>query len=183
MITRNILIILLATHVTAASAAENDWAEGTEVSDDGASREFYNRAGMLAWENFMGDWRDAKNVEQGEHPYAIETVVDDDEAMYVEWNVTTLVQEWIDKIYQNQGFFIRAVQGGAIHFHSREHDNTDQRPRLIVEFDSQKLSLQPVADTYIDTSTYRSLGYENLLSVVNESSTTLITMRSVLLKK
>ena len=171
---RIIIFLLLTTHVMVSFAAKNDWAEGNEGLDDGASRDFYNRAGMLAWKNFMGDWRDANNIEQGNHPYAIETIVDDDKPMYVEWDVTSLVQEWIDETYQNQGMFLRADRGGAIHFQSREHANINQRPQLIIEFGSEEISLQPVADTYIDTSTYRSLGYEDMLSVVNESSNTLL---------
>ena len=174
MAIRTIILFLLIINGSVSFAAKNDWAEGNEGLSDGASRDYFNSAGKLEWKNFMGDWRDANNVEQGEQAYAIETVVDDDSPMYVEWNVTSLVQEWMVGKYQNQGMFLRAVRGGAIHFKSREYANKDQRPQLIVKTNAGEKVLFPIADTYIDSSTYRSLGYEEILSVVGESSNTLI---------
>ena len=47
--------------ITVASAAPNDWAEGTGGRGS-ASREHYNGAGALAWNNRMGDWRDAHDA-------------------------------------------------------------------------------------------------------------------------
>ncbi len=174
MAIRIVILFLLIIYGSVSFAAKNDWAEGNEGFSDGASRDYFNSAGKLEWKNFMGDWRDAENVEQGERAYAIETVVDDDNPMYVEWDVTSLVQEWVSKKYQNQGMFLRAVQGGAIHFNSREHANKEQRPQLIIKTNAGEKVLSPVADTYIDSSTFRSLGYEEVLSVVVESSNTLL---------
>lgn len=174
MVNKFILFILFTAAGTASFAAKNDWAEGNEGLSDGASRDYFNSAGKLEWNNFMGDWRDANNVEQGKQAYAIETVVDDDAPMFVEWDVSLLVQEWVSGKYQNQGMFLRAVRGGAIHFNSREHANKNHHPQLIIKTDTREIVLSPVADTYIDTSTYRSLGYEEILSVVEESSNTLI---------
>ena len=161
-------------YVVASFAAKNDWAEGEAELSDGASRDYYNQGGQIAWKHFMGDWRDADNIEQGERPYSVTTVVDDDTSMYVEWDATVLVQEWIDGKYQNQGIFLRAIQGGAIHFHSREHKNKEQHPELIIRINNQEIVLSPTADTYVDPSTYRSLGHEDILSVVGESNNTLI---------
>jgi len=45
---------------TSARGAASDWAEGTPGKDNGASRDYYNRAGQLEWHNKMGDWRDAR---------------------------------------------------------------------------------------------------------------------------
>ena len=56
--------------VTSVRGAGNDWAEGTPGKDNGASRDCYNRAGQLEWQNKMGDWRDARDVAQGNEPYA-----------------------------------------------------------------------------------------------------------------
>ena len=67
----------------AALAARNDWAEGTPGRSTGASREYYNAAGRLPWQNFMGDWRDAKDVAQGDTPYATTNVVDDDQGKFI----------------------------------------------------------------------------------------------------
>ena len=174
MVIKNVLLFILIIATSTCFAAKNDWAEGAEGLSDGASREFFNSAGKLKWKNFLGDWRDANNVEQGGKAYAIKTVVDNDRGVYVEWDVTTLVEEWLSNRFQNQGFFLRAVRGGAIHFNSREHANKDQRPQLIIQTANGDMVLEPVADTYVDASTYRSLGYEEILSVVESMSNTLI---------
>ena len=169
-----LLVALLVVYSVVSFAAKNDWAEGNEGLADGASREFYNRAGMLPWNNFMGDWRDVENIEQGEKPYAVETVVDDDTPVFAEWNVTALVQEWVNGKYQNQGMFLRAIEGGVIHFNSREHPNENQHPQLVIKYDDGEIKLSAIADTYIDSSTYRSLGYEETLIVAGDSSNTLL---------
>ena len=49
---------------------KGDWAEGTPGRSTGASRDYYNSAGKLPWNNFMGDWRDANDVSQGNSAYA-----------------------------------------------------------------------------------------------------------------
>jgi pimeloyl-ACP methyl ester carboxylesterase len=64
---------------------------------------------MLAWDHFMGDWRDAKNIAQGDDPYATASVVDDDQGKFVEWDATGLVRDWVDEKHQNQGFFEHAM--------------------------------------------------------------------------
>ena len=104
--------ILIST--TAALGAKNDWAEGTPGRSTGASRDYYNAAGSLAWKNFMGDWRDAKDVAQGNSAYATTNVVDDDQGKFVEWDVTNLVREWLCGKYQNQGFFLRTTRCSTI---------------------------------------------------------------------
>jgi len=45
---------------TSARGAASDWAEGTPGKDNGASRDYYNRAGQLEWHNKMGDCRGAR---------------------------------------------------------------------------------------------------------------------------
>ncbi len=72
--------------------ARNDWAEGTPGKSEGATRDYYNRAGLLRWKNYMGDWRDAQDKPQGDTPFASATVTDDDEGKYVEWDVSNLVR-------------------------------------------------------------------------------------------
>lgn len=56
----------IATAAGSTSGARNNWAEGTPGKSNGATREYYNRAGLLPWKNFLGDWRDARNTPQGE---------------------------------------------------------------------------------------------------------------------
>ena len=152
-------LLLLAWTLT-SHAAYNDWAEGTQDLADGASRDYYNQAAKLAWDNYLGDWRDATDTPQGSQAYATADILDNDTARPIEWDVTQLVQEWVDGTYTNQGFFLHAISGsGPIDFRSREYTaDPNQTPALIVTTVSGDLSLAPVADTYLEPSTYRSLG-------------------------
>ncbi|MBM4018917.1 MAG: DNRLRE domain-containing protein [Planctomycetes bacterium] len=149
-----------------AYAAPNDWAEGTPGKDNGASRDCYNRAGQLEWQNKMGDWRDARDVAQGDEPYAAAPVGPEHKGKTAEWDVTRLVQEWVAGKYANQGMFLRAVGGqGACTFGSREQEDAARRPQLVLTGDGPALTLTPQADTFLDRSTYRSLGNSDSLRV------------------
>lgn len=57
-------------------AAYNDWAEGSQAAADGATRDYYNRAGKLEWDNYLGDWRDTDDIAQGASAYATSDIVD-----------------------------------------------------------------------------------------------------------
>lgn len=157
--------ILLVLAAVPASAALNDWAEGTPGVPNGATRDYYNRAGFLPWDNYMGDWIDASSVAQGGDAYVTITVVDDDSARYEEWDVTTLVGEWVDGSIQNKGFFLHATGGGGTYnFRSREHTVASERPELVVTAGST-VTLSPEADTYLETSTYQSMGDSDMLRI------------------
>lgn len=158
-----------------AGAAQNDWAEGTSRMNDGASRDYYNRAGYLKWNNFMGDWRDADNVAQGKKPFAQTDVVDTDKGRFIEWNVTPLVLQWLSGKHQNQGLFLSSIKGGGnIVFCSREHEEKSQRPELVLTTDKGNVTLQAQADTYLERSTYRSMGKRSELRVSGNPNHTLL---------
>jgi hypothetical protein len=46
---------VVATIASVLSAAPNDWAEGTLGEDHGATRDYYNRAGLMPWKHLLGD--------------------------------------------------------------------------------------------------------------------------------
>ena len=165
-------ILFIGTSV--AFAEKNDWAEGTVGQPDGATRDFYNRAAMLPWKHFMGDWRDAKNVAQGNDAYAVTRVIDSDTAKFVEWNVATLVAQWMDGKYQNQGFFLLTVgDRGTIKFTSRESRQSEQQPRLMLVGIDGSAELTPQADTFLSKSTFRSMGDREGLEISDSNSTLL----------
>lgn len=165
-------VLLLSTGNT--PAAKNDWAEGTSGEPNGATRDFYNRAGLLPWKHFMGDWRDAKDVAQGNESYAVTHVIDDDTPKSIEWDVTALATEWMDGKHQNQGFFLRVLgDRGNIRFASRESNDTQQRPRLILVGRAGAVELTPEADTHLAKSTFRSMG-EKAELIVSDASPTLL---------
>ncbi len=148
------------------TAAQSDWVEGTEAYDDGATRDFYNRAARLAWDNFLGDWRDADNQSQGANPYGMTTLIDNDTQEYVSWVVTGLVREWLDETHPNKGFFLRGISGqGPYKFYSREHADPGQRPILEIQTSAGDFSFPPTADVYLDPSTYQGLGDVDRLEI------------------
>jgi len=143
----------------AVGTAPSDWVEGTQALDDGATRDFYNRAALLAWENLLGDWRDVDGVSQGPLPYASVEMVDDDTPEYIEWEIPVLVQEWVDGTHPNQGLVLRLVTGGSSYnFRSREHPVPAERPELEIVTASGSQTFSPQADTYVASSTFQNFG-------------------------
>ena len=169
------VIPLLMVLTGPAAAAPNDWAEGTPGKDNGATRDYYNRAGLLEWKNKMGDWRDAKNAPQGDDAYALADVAKAQKDKFVEWDVTALVQEWKSGTFQDQGFFLRVVNGkGVFQFASREHEDSARRPQIVLTGDKGTVTLMPQADTYLEASTVRSLGNQDHLKISNRPNHALL---------
>jgi hypothetical protein len=145
------------------------WAEGTMDADDGATRDFYNRGARLPWRNYLGDWHDRDDTPQGDAYFGMATVVDDGEPGYVEWDVTDLVQAWVDETVTAKGFFLRPVGGGGtFNFYSKEHPTETERPELVVVTADGTDTLAPEADTYLESSTYQGFGDEVQLSIASE---------------
>ena len=160
------LACMAALVPSAALAAPYDWPEGAEEGEDGASRDYYNLAARLAWNNYMGDWADATGAAQGDQPFASATIVDDNSEKDLEWDVTTLVQAWHDGTFDNRGFFLRGVSGdGSYRFRTREFADSATHPTLIVETSSGTQELAPVADTHLEPSTYRSQGKSETIRI------------------
>ncbi len=68
--TRLALLFFVLATASPALADHSDWAEGSSSHNDGANHEYYNAGAILPWNHFMGDWRDAKNIQQGDAAYA-----------------------------------------------------------------------------------------------------------------
>ncbi len=143
-----------------------DWAEGSEQANDGAAREYYNRGAMLPWKNFLGDWVDAQGQAQGNVPFAIARITQSAENGWVPWDITPLVRQWQNGKIPNRGVLLRVIDGsGRAVFASREASDSQWCPRLHLVGEGQERQLHAVADTYLDPSTYRSLGARDELSV------------------
>jgi len=171
----NLWLIAAMSLTSTTLAAENDWAEGLTGNSTGASRQYYNSAGQLAWENFMGDWCDVNNARQGDEPYVVNLINDTDESRFIQWDVTKLVAQWRNGQHQNQGFFLRVLRGdGVIVFCSRQHAESTQYPQLVVAGENGVKTLTPQADTYLAESTYRSQGDSELLRLSGEPCNLLI---------
>jgi hypothetical protein len=176
-----IFTFLGGVHTTAESAEGyliqagtgfSDWVEGTEAADDGATRDYYNRAARLAWDNYLGDWRDANNTPQGTNPFALTTLIDDDTEGYASWEVTPLVEDWLNGVYPNKGLLLLGLSGsGPYKFYSREHANPDQQPKLVVQTTTGDFTIYPSADVYLDPSTYQGMGDIDRLEISTEKPT------------
>ncbi|PAY18914.1 hypothetical protein CKO51_13870 [Rhodopirellula sp. SM50] len=156
---RHALLLVVFAIGCPVRADRADWVEGSSTQNDGANREHYNRAAILPWNHFMGDWRDANDTAQGDVAYAVTEVIDDDTRKSVRWDVTMLVKQWTAQEYPNQGLFLRVTDGrGRIVFASRESPETSLRPALEVIGEGGTITLAASADTYLTASTYRSQG-------------------------
>ncbi len=151
--------IIFSAVVFCHAASEHDWYEGSQADANGATRDYYNREAGLPWRNYMGDWVDAGNVPQGNNAYASTTLIDDNTSKWIEWDVTTLVEEWVSGTHENKGMLIRSISGGGTHkFRSREYPEVSERPELVIHTSQGIFALVPQADTYNATSTYRGFG-------------------------
>ena len=145
------------------------WVEGTMDTDEGATRDFYNRGARLPWRNYLGDWHDRDDTPQGDAHFAVATVEDDGETGYIEWDVTDLVQAWVDETVTAKGFFLRPVGGGGtFNFYSKEHPTEAERPELVVVTTDGSDTLAPEADTYLEDSTYQGFGDDVQLSITDQ---------------
>ncbi|MCH9648435.1 MAG: DNRLRE domain-containing protein [Deltaproteobacteria bacterium] len=137
----------------------SDWVEGTQALDDGATRDFYNRAALLPWENLLGDWRDADGTSQGPVAYDSVNMVDDDTPEYIEWSIPALVQHWVDGTHRNQGLILRLVAGdSSYNFRSRDYPVVAERPELEIVTAGGTQTFSPQADTYVASSTFQNFG-------------------------
>jgi PKD repeat protein len=95
----------------------------------------YRISGTL-WNMAGGEWYDVTGEPQGSTPYAFvifpASKVPDNG--YYDFDVTQLVQEYINDTYENTGFFLKAKaeSGNYIAFYSLEYSNTSMRPKLTI---------------------------------------------------
>lgn len=133
----------------------------------GATCDYFDVAARLRWQNQRGDWKDANGVEQGAVPFAELPVRDTDKSRVVSLDLTNLAQGWILGKIPNDGLLIRPVPGkagGLIVFHSREADQVQLRPTLMLTFaDGKDDFLFPSADAFLNCTTVKPLGAEKVI--------------------
>ena len=166
-------VILFSTHFSYSYV--NDFSEGTQELSQGANRDYFNKGANLKWNNYMGDYRDIDNISQGTNPYSVAVIVDDDSEKSVEWDVTKLIQEWINGTYKNHGFYLTVTNGnGPIEFRSREFNDNNQKPVLIINDGSEHI-YYPESDVHLESSTaYARMGEQEYMRVGKDSSNALI---------
>src|SRR5262245_14470255 len=141
------------------------WAEGGH-GDLGATREYYNSPAQLRWRRPMGDWLDAEGKPYGDVPFGEIELANGAKGQSVAWDVSRLVQKWVDGSLPNKGFFLRVLAGdGAFRFPSRENADASLRPQLVV--DGRTLAVD--ADTYLERSTYQGMGGKDTLNLSSDN--------------
>lgn len=121
------------------------------------------------------DWNE-ETLKSNNRP--ADTPLDPNRRMYVittvnaqEWDITNIVQSWVDGTSPNYGIYFKHLGSSTIHvrrFGSKESDVLAERPLLVVEYETvitptptpttapvpayPSLVVKPVADTYIDSS-------------------------------
>lgn len=162
-----VLLLALMSAATVLAADGRDWAEGNAASEGGADREFYNAAAGLRWRKLHGDWRDRAGVLHGSKAYAQQTIAPTMTEQAVRFEVTTLVQQWLDRSFANRGFLLRmsAQSDGVVRFASREHPESGLQPRLRLLFSTGEQLLLAAADTDLDPSMAQSRGKQGTLKV------------------
>lgn len=155
------LLALVLTGLAAAGARAmpQDFA----VTDDGVGPTcaFYLGMGNMTWSRRGGDWVDAAETRYGPQPFAQASVAAARGRQPVELDLSELVRGWIEGRWRNAGLLLRPLpgSGGVARFHSRESRDTGARPVLRLEWDDgTREVLAPSADTYLDCSTFTSLG-------------------------
>jgi hypothetical protein len=125
--------------------------------------------GRLAWTRKGGDWTDEAGTLHGVKAFDTNTVVAGRGRPFTEWDVTKLVQGWLDGRFQNAGMLLRVLPGnpgGVIDFHSRESPDKSATPMLKLQWsDGTQSRLQAAADTFLDCTSLSSIGMAKTLKV------------------
>jgi len=133
---------------------------------DGATCKYFNLGAVLPWRRPLGDWLDADGKAYGARPYAAATIAPGDDGRVIDWDVTTLARNWIAGTAPASGIVLAVLSPKtAVDFDSRESAAEARRPRLVVTFvdAGPPVSVGPVADTWLNCTTVRSLGARNKL--------------------
>jgi len=73
---------------------------------------------------------------------------------WAEWDITELVQAWINQTYNNYGVKIYpSGAGNYAHFASREYSETGYRPQLVIEYIEPNTVTQTITETQTVTET------------------------------
>lgn len=152
---------------TMSPADRWNWTEGSASGIDGATREFYNAAASLRWQHPNGDWRDKLGTSQGKSAFGELTIAGGKEELPVSIDITALANQWLNGSLANRGVMLQVgnANGGVIRFASRENPNANLQPRLILHFRDGKETLNAMADTSLDPSSYKSNGKSAVLTI------------------
>jgi len=115
-----------------------------------------NRNYNTPWNNPGGDWFDRNNAAQGNVPFDsitfnANTLPDN---KYYSFNITELVQKYVDSTYANTGFFLKArdENNNYIAFRSSDWTITNERPTLVINYATGSIVPNPISYSPYDVN-------------------------------
>ncbi|MBL8445223.1 MAG: hypothetical protein JNK52_14330 [Zoogloeaceae bacterium] len=170
--------VYVLTASVIAYTAEADAGVPLTDSGKGMTCHYYAANALLAWRQRGGDWTDADGERGGEHAYATQTVSMSNVLQTIEFDLTALAGEWMEKAAGAGTIYLRAIKGGRagiVNFITREHPDSAAHPLLKIEWDDGSRSeLRPSADTHFACPTHRSLGNRQTLQVGGDYAAALV---------
>lgn len=168
---RTPLTACLLAGVAALSAGSGEVRAGVPLTDgsDGMTCHYYAANSMLAWRQPGGDWGDATGGRSDASPYSKQVVSPAKALQGVEFDITSLANDWVAGKATPGALYLRGLEGGRsgiVNFLSREHENGTAHPELLLDWDdSTRSRLRPSADTYFACPTHKSLGSRKIFQV------------------
>jgi len=153
---------LMGSHTASAVSGATVQSSNAEAffqlwdGTSGANRDQWNMQLAAYWKRTLGDWTDAKGIASGTTPYASAQIAAGDGTGTVEFDVKSLVQQWLTD--GNRGALLRTRGGGVAIYASREYPDPALRPSLTVTTDKGTYNCECRADSWLDASTVRPLG-------------------------
>ncbi|WP_210394986.1 polysaccharide lyase [Motiliproteus sediminis] len=141
-------------HATGQHLIWNDATEG------GTNHTYSDLARLIRWQHHMGDWFDRLDQAQGKVPYGLIKVPDKDRRQFLEADITDLARQWLSEPDSNQGILLKGTPGspGVVDFISREGSVSLLPVLSLTTTEGKVFYAEPSADTYITSSTRKSLG-------------------------
>ena len=92
---------------------------------------------------------------------------------WAEFDITDLVQAWVNGTYDNYGVKIFPSESGKYaHFASREYSDSSKRPQLVIEYVEPVTVTQTVTETVTETTTVASTTYTETETMTETITTT-----------
>jgi len=135
------------------------WIEGTDEGwnngNPSGGVSWNNRSSGNPWTNAGGDAVGTTGV-QLSSPYATSNINPPNDGP-ITWDVTSLVQEWLDGTHSNFGLEILSGPNNSVHLHSKEEGNSALRPSLSVDYTTAP-EIIPEPSTFLVWSLLAALG-------------------------
>lgn len=140
------------------------WHEGTDKLP-GATWQYSYSAAKLAWQQPMGSWFDSKQQYLGNSAYSEADAAVSKTPYLLNWQLQPMLAQQQIKPGQKLDLLLRNQPGskGTTEFYSKEQNSLPPQLKLITN--KRTISLDATMDTFLDKSTFRSLGTRPQLKV------------------